>query len=145
LLESEVDLPSSEIAGFAAIDLSETSRDMTNAPDYLYNLYLTYDLQASNTQFAIFYTVKGDTLVAGGDAFASTLIPDVYAEAYGTLNVTVSQRIGKYVRLDFQAKNLTNPEIKEVYRSDVIGDDVTRTSYTKGIELSLALGVEFAF
>ncbi len=144
-IESEVDLPPGEIQDFVNVNRSTTSRDMTNAPEYLFNVYLTYDLLPTNTQFALFYTLKGDTLVAGGDAFTSTVIPDVYAEAYDTLNLTVSQRFGKHVRLDFQAKNLTNPEIKEVYRSDAIGGDKTRTSYTEGIDLSLALGVEFSF
>jgi TonB-dependent receptor len=145
LIESEVDLPQSELTAFSnfGVDVPST-RDMTNAPEYLYNVYLTYDLRPSRTQFSLFYTVQGDTLVAGGQVVGN-FVPDVYAEDYGTLNFSVSQRFGKYVKLDVQAKNLTNPEIKEVYRSDAIGADVTRSSYTKGIEFSLALGVEFAF
>jgi hypothetical protein len=47
------------------------------------------------------------------------------------------------VKLGFQAKNLTNPTIEEVYRSPYIDGDVTKTSYTKGIEFSLGLSLTF--
>ena len=39
----------------------------------------------------------------------------------------------------------TNPSIEEVYRSPYIGEDVTKTSYTKGIEYSIGLSAEFTF
>ena len=73
-----------------------------------------------------------------------SFVPDVYATAYGTLNFSLSQRLGRFFALEFQAKNLTDPTISEVYRSD-LGPDETRTSYTNGIELSLSLGAKFAF
>jgi hypothetical protein len=58
--------------------------------------------------------------------------------------MSVSQKLWKYFKLQFQAKNLTNPKIEEVYRSEFIGDDVRKTSYTKGIEYSLSLGAQFS-
>jgi outer membrane receptor protein involved in Fe transport len=146
-IDSEVDLPDSEIAGFVdpAIDVPITSRDMTNAPAYLYNLYVTYDAEKSGTQVGLFYTVQGDTLVAGAGQSAGNFVPDVYAKEFDTLNLSVSQKLSSRLRLQFQAKNLTNPSIEEVYRSDVLDDDVTKTSYTKGIEYSLALTAQWSF
>jgi hypothetical protein len=47
------------------------------------------------------------------------------------------------VKWQLQVKNLTNPEIQEVYRSDYIGDDVPKSSYTKGIEYSLGFSLGF--
>jgi hypothetical protein len=47
------------------------------------------------------------------------------------------------VKLQFQVKNLTNPAIEEVYRSPYIGEDVTKTSYTKGLEYSLGITGSF--
>jgi hypothetical protein len=41
---------------------------MTNAPEHLYNVFLTYDVRATGTQLGLFYTVQGDTLVAGAGA-----------------------------------------------------------------------------
>ena len=75
----------------------------------------------------------------------SNFVPSIYQKEYGTLNLTVSQPFGKYFRLTFQAKNLTNPEIETVYRSKYIGDDVKHTSFTQGIDFSLTLSAEFHF
>jgi hypothetical protein len=83
--------------------------------------------------------------VAGAGQSLGNFVPSVYAEDYDTLNLSVTQELGAHFRLQFQAKNLTNPEIEEVYRSDYIPDDVTKTSYTKGIDYSISLGAQFSF
>jgi len=144
-ISSEVTLPKSERLAFAdpAIDVHIKTRDMTGAPEYLYNLYTTYDLPESGTQLSLFYTVTGDTLVAGAGQSGGNFVPDVYAKEFGTLNFTASQKVGQNTTVTFQAKNLTDPRIEEVYRSDVTGGDVTRSSYTLGREFSLGLSVRF--
>ncbi|MCC7011774.1 MAG: TonB-dependent receptor [Planctomycetes bacterium] len=146
-IDSRVDLPASEIAGFNLpnIQAPMSSRDMTNAPEHLYNLFLTYDLPDAGTQLALFYTVQGDTLLAGAGQSNGNFVPSVYATEFDTLNLSCMQRLGKYVRLQLQAKNLTDPEIETVYRSQYIDGDVTKTSYSKGIEFSISLGAEFSF
>jgi TonB-dependent receptor len=147
LIDSKVTLPDDEAAAFAdpTILAPMTSRDMTNAPEYLYNLFFTYDVEATGTQIGLFYTVQGDTLLAGAGAATGFLVPSIYARAYGTLNFSLTQKLGDVFKLQFQAKNLTNPEIETVYRSKYIGDDVLNTSYTQGIDLSLTLSAEFRF
>jgi hypothetical protein len=55
----------------------------------------------------------------------------------------VSQKLGKNCKLTFQAKNLLDPAIETVYRSKYIGDDVTKSSYQKGMEFSLSVGFTF--
>ncbi len=141
VIDSEVTLPDDEIAEFASEAFPITSRDMTQAPEYLYNLYLTYDLEDTGTQFAAFYTVQGDTLVAGAGLSIDKFVPDVYAKEFGTLNLSVSQKIGEHVQLQFQAKNLTDPTIEEVYRSDFTAGDQTKTSFTRGREFSIGLSI----
>ena len=47
--------------------------------------------------------------------------------------------------MQFQAKNLLNPDIQEVYRSPFIGGDVLKTSYSTGVEFSIGLVAEFTF
>jgi outer membrane receptor for ferrienterochelin and colicin len=116
---------------------------MLNAPEHLYNLYMIYDIEQTGTQLSLFYTVRGDTLVAGAGQSNSHFIPDVYETEYGTLNFGLSQKIWKIWKLKFQAKNLLDPEIETVYRSKFIGDDVTKTSYRKGKEFSISLSAEF--
>ena len=49
---------------------------MTNAPDHLYNLYLTYDLAATGTQLGAVLHRQGDTLVAGAGADDGNFVPE---------------------------------------------------------------------
>lgn len=147
LIESEVDLSEEDQALFLRpnIQAPVTSRDMTNAPDYLLNLYMTYDIAATGTQLGLFYTVQGDTLVAGAGTSDERLVPDIYLKTFDTLNFTLSQNLGRGVRFQFQAKNLTNPEIETVYRSVYTGADVTRQSSTRGIDYSVSIAGEVRF
>ncbi|MDY7107551.1 MAG: TonB-dependent receptor, partial [Planctomycetota bacterium] len=148
LIDSEVRLPEEQRLEFeqTSIQAPMPTRDMTNAPEHLYNLYLTYDLEATGTQFGIFYTVRGDTLVAGAGAANNTFVPNVYETEYETLNLSVSQKIGKYLELRFQAKNLTDPQRSTVYRSRYLPEgDVLKTSYSRGVDYSISLSAEIAF
>ena len=142
-IDSKVTLTDAEQAGFAdpGIDTPFTTRDATNAPEHLYNLYLTYDFPTSESQFSVFYTVRGDTLVAGAAQANGNFVPNVYAKEFGSLNLSFSHRFSKHWSIQIQAKNLTNPEIEEVYRSDFTGTDVTNTSFTRGREFSFGLNL----
>jgi len=144
LIESEVDLPDDEVAMFRDLDVPMRTRDATNAPEFLYNLFLTYDSALTGTQVGVFWTVQGDTLVAGATESDGNFVPSVYAKEFGTLNVSVSQKLGKHLKLEFQGKNLTNPEIEEVFRSSATRD-VTKTSFTRGREFSISLSATFRF
>ena len=140
LINSEVTLPESEKNNLANAGVETTTRDMMNAPEYLYTVYSMYDYERFATQIGLFYTVKGDTLVTGAGNRNGNYVPDIYATEYGTLNLSVSKKIGKHFDLTFKAKNLLNPEIEEIYRPpDDLGDEAVRTSYTKGIDFSLYL------
>jgi hypothetical protein len=89
--------------------------------------------------------VTGDTLIAGAGQTLSNYVPNVYMAQYDTLNVSLAQGIGKYFRVLLQGKNLTNPDIRTVYRSEYIGGDVTKTSSSKGAEFQIALTFEVKF
>jgi hypothetical protein len=118
---------------------------MTGAPSYLANAYITYELSDYGTELGLFYTLQGDTLVAGAGSSPPNFVPSVYSTEYGTLNLSISQKLGEWFKLQFQAKNLTDPRIEEVYRSQYIGADVLKTSYTKGIDLSISLSCTITF
>lgn len=142
-IESEVTLSDEDRDLLDNLGFPETERDMLHAPEYLYNANLTYDLEKTGTQVGLFYTVQGDTLVTGAGQSNGNYVPSVYAKEYDTLNFSLSQKIGKQWRLGFKAKNLLNPEIQEVYRSDYVEEDAVKTSYKKGIDYSLSLSCEF--
>ena len=144
-IDSEVTLPKDEAQYLKDSGAPEPKRDMTNTPEHLYNLYFTYDLERTGTQFGMFYSVRGDTLVAGakGSAGGGIYLPNVYEIEYGTLNMSLSQRLNDVWKLKFQAKNITNPKIDTVYRSNYISSDVPKTSYRKGMEFSLSVSAGF--
>lgn len=147
-IDSEVTLPDAEAAAFEDPNIAAPmpTRDATNAPEHLYNLYLTFDEPLTGTQLALFYTVRGDTLVAGAaqDSTGFRFIPNVYAKEFGTLNLSLTQKLGEHFRLHLQAKNLLNPEIEEVYRSEFVkGGDETKTSFRRGIEYSIGISAGF--
>jgi TonB-dependent receptor len=146
-ISSQVTLPSADAAllSQSGVQAPMATRDMTNAPDHLYNLYFTYDLHSTGTQFSAFYTVQGDTLIAGATTTLGASLPNVYQKQFDSLNFTLSQKLWTNFVLQFQAKNLTNPAIETVYRSPYIGADVLKTTYTKGIDLSLSLTATFGF
>ena len=143
-IHSLVRLPKSEIDQFneVFINVPMAERDMLNAPEHLYNYFLTYNLERLQTELAVFYTIKGDTLVVGAGQNKGSFVPSVYAKEYGTLNMTLSKKFGKNAQVMLQAKNLTNPQIREVYRSRVTEDRI-KTSYTKGIDYSLGVDLKW--
>jgi outer membrane receptor protein involved in Fe transport len=119
---------------------------MTNAPAYLYNIYGNYDIRQWGTSLSLYYSVKGDTLIAGaGGGTGGIVIPSVYETEYGTLNFGITQKIGKHVNVSFQAKNITNQPVQTVYRGNGLNGDILKTSYTKGVDLSISVGVKFDF
>ncbi len=147
LIDSEVTLSEQDQAGFASpgILAPMTTRDMTNAPEHLYNLFLTYDIERTGTTASVFYTVQGDTLVSGAGQDGDIFVPNIYQLEYETLNVSLRQALGDVFTLQLQAKNLTNPDIETAYRSEYILEDVTRQSFTRGIEYSISLSARVQF
>jgi outer membrane receptor protein involved in Fe transport len=147
-IDSEVTLPDDEAALFDEpnIQAPMKTRDMTNAPEHLYNLFMTYEMDAfglRGTEFGAFYTVQGDTLVAGAGQSKGKFVPSVYETENGKLNISISQRLGEHWKLKLQGKNLTDPEIETVYRSKYIDGDVTKTSYRSGREFSFTVSAAF--
>ncbi|MCA8977305.1 MAG: hypothetical protein KDC98_21465, partial [Planctomycetes bacterium] len=60
-------------------------------------------------------------------------------------NVGIEQRLGETTSLKLQAKNLTDPTMRTVYRSAYIGPDITKTSHTEGIDISIGIGGTIRF
>ena len=141
-IDSEVTIPvtEEESAALAAEGKSVPTRDMTNAPKHLYNLYLSYSIPDTGTNLGLYYNIRGDTLVRGFSRVGQDI--NIYETEYGTLNFTLSQKLGGNWKLGFKAKNLLNPDIQSVYRGGA-GDDIIKTSYRKGIEYSVGLSATF--
>jgi outer membrane receptor protein involved in Fe transport len=145
VLKSEVTLPKSEQESFEQIGFPITTRDMSGTPAFLMNANVAYEFEELGTQVALFYTVTGDTLETGAGVDSGNFVPSIYALSYGTLNFTLGQKIGEYFKLSFQAKNILNPEIQTVYRSEYLPDDILSTSFTAGVDYTLGLSFRMEF
>ena len=77
--------------------------------------------------------------MAAGTQKSGNYVPSIYELESGSLNFSLSQKLGEHLKLGFKVKNLLNPDLKTVYRSAYSGEDVDRTSYKKGVEYSLGL------
>jgi len=143
LIDSEVTLPQDEYDSFVASGVYTPfeSRRMMGAPDYLFNANLTYDIKRFGTRLGLFYNYIGETLESGESIVLSSAkhSPGIYALPYGTLNFSLSQKLGEHWKLKFQMKNITNPEIQREYRSESYSDTAIRSSYTKGTDYSLGV------
>ncbi len=137
-IDSEVTLSDADAVELASAGYPEPKRAMMGAPEYLYNANVTYGIASSGTKLGLFYIVNGDALLAGAN-ISEGYFPDVYAKEYATLNFTLSQKLTDHFSLSFKAKNLTDPEIQQVYRSKHLSGDTVKSSYTKGIEYSLGV------
>lgn len=148
VIDSRVDVSEADIDRFLdpAVDVLITTRDMTGAPNYLYNLYVTVGLEETGTNLGLFWTAQGDTLVAGAGVNGDNeFIPSTYAKPVETLNFTLTQRIFENFQIYFKAKNITNPEIQTVWRTPDGNAERLRTSYTSGVDISLGVTASFTF
>ena len=122
IIDSEVTVPQREIDNGAP-----RTRDMLNTPEMLYNANLTYDIAGTGTQLGVFYVFTGDKLVEGA-TYLGTEFPNIYEKEVGRLNLSLSQKIGKRWKVSFKVKNLTDPDVQEVYRAEgVAGEAVYKT------------------
>ena len=146
-IESTVNLPQADIDRFASPQILQpaTTEAMAGAPDMLLNLYLTIDIEETGTRFGAFYTMQGDTLVAGaGVSSDNNYIPSIYAMPVNTLNLTFSQEFFDNFTFFVKAKNLLNPDIQTVYRMPD-GAETLHTSYSAGVDLSIGVTASFTF
>ncbi|WP_428387973.1 TonB-dependent receptor domain-containing protein [Mucisphaera sp.] len=155
LLNTEVELRPFERDQLNRSGIRGNTIEMINAPEHLYNLYVNYNQQDLGTSISLFYTVRGDTLVTpagvkddggvGSGAPAAFVLPAVYEEEFGTLNLTIVQRLTDYLSLKFSAKNLLDPDIQTVYKGAGVRGNNLRTSYNAGIDLSLGITFNYEF
>ena len=116
------------------------TRDMTDAPDYLWNLFATYELESTGTRFGLFYTTTGDRLIQGPGPSNNNFIPATYDRSYDNLTATFAQQLGRGVQLSFTARNLTDALRQQVYRTEYLDEDVVRRDFTTGVTYSLSIG-----
>ena len=117
---------------------------MANAPEYLLNLFLNYDKRRLAPSSGVLHP-PGHQSGCWGDRRKrsphSTSLP-----CPTTRSMSRSPSVCRYLTLSLGARNLLNPLIKEVYRSEYIDQqNIIANAYSKGIDFSLSLSTKIEF
>ncbi len=138
---SEVELPEAQQVSLAEHGIERTHRDMEGQPDYLFNVGIMLDFERTKTSAGLFYNRRGETLRAGAAVGDRGARPDIYILPYGSLNFTLSQKLGPFT-LGLKLSNLTREAPVEVYRL-VGAPDLTRRQYAADVLTSFSISYEF--
>jgi outer membrane receptor protein involved in Fe transport len=142
LIESEVEVPQEEQDSLSGFGLQEKTRRLQGQPEYLFNASLTFDSPGGGTSVGVFYNRIGETLLTGAARGLNGGTPNVFEEAYATLDVTFSQKIGKRWLLSAKARNLLRPERRTLYRAPD-GEEQIKTERDSPLLLSVALSAKW--
>jgi len=116
-IESEAEVPELEQESLVPFDLDEPTVRLIGQPDRLWNVNLTYDLERTGTSAGVFYNFAGESLLTAAARGVEDATPNVFQEPIKTLDVTLSQRLGKGFSLGFKGKNLLAPPLRSIYRT----------------------------
>lgn len=137
LIQSEVRLTDVEYNNKLITDPGTSrTRPLYDQSPYIINLDLSYDNPISGTILTLAANLTAQRLWVANPAG-----PDVYEYPAPGLDLIVSQRLGRYWKLKFSAKNLLDPEFRRTYGDSE--DDPLHTLRTKGRNFSLSLSAEF--
>lgn len=115
----------------------DESRPLTEQPEHILNLDLTYDNPERGLRVSLIYYYISDTL----KAVSLDTGYDIYSEGYNALDLTLSQEFWDRYKLSIALKNLTDPERRNYY--DVEGRKLEADSERKGRVFSISLSAEF--
>lgn len=113
LVQSSADVDTSELAVIRGNDPDHAStRPLFGQSPYIINGTISYNNDSAGIKANIALNIFGDRLVLvtkGG-------LPDIYEVARPSLDFNISKSFGKRLNLTFRAKNLLNPEYKQVHK-----------------------------
>jgi len=107
-------------------------------PDKIWNVNLTFDSARSGTSAGVFYNYSGESLVTAAAKGLDDAVPNVYLEPFKTLDVTVSQRLGKGFTLTLKGKNLQTRPVQSIYRTPA-GQESVKTERESARLLGVSL------
>jgi TonB-dependent receptor len=135
--ESKVPIAASELMVARAFRAdAPTDRPLSGQSKYLANLDLSYR-GTRGTVASVYYNVFGERLAT----VAPPGTPDIFEQPAPTLDLVISQRLGRAWRLGFKAQNLLDPAIEQTqtYR----GVEYVRAVYHRGRVYSLSIDWRF--
>lgn len=130
---SEVPLTATELAADPG---ARSPRSLFDQSEWVVNADLTYECRPTGTSLTVAAAQAGPRIYAvdpGG--------PDIYEHPPLSLDVLVTQRLGRNWKLKLSARNLLNPEIRRTYGEKYGGR--LYSSYTRGIIVGLSASYDF--
>ena len=130
--------------GFHTSDEFDTNRGLVNQPEWISNLYLSFDqpdwgTRATISAFSESEVLDSAAIVVGG----ANAIPRRYRDSYMELNFSLSQRINDWLTFSFSVKNLTDSTRSIFYDDEVVPEVDPEREYTLGRTYSFSLTSEF--
>ncbi|HKQ60146.1 MAG TPA: TonB-dependent receptor [Candidatus Polarisedimenticolaceae bacterium] len=137
-IDSEVDVPAGEQDSVDDFGLDEPTRRLQGQPSYLLNVNVTYETERSSA--GLFYNRVGETLLTGAARGLENGTPNVFEQAYSTLDLTYSRTLRGNVTVAVKARNLLRPDRRSVYRTPG-GDDAVKTERSGSVLVGISLGL----
>jgi len=133
-IQSETPLTPAELAFKQTINPAEPgTRQLYDQSPYILNLDFTYDNQ--KTAFTVAYNMTGPRLY-----IVNPFGEDVYEHPGDSLDLSLSQKLGKRWKVKFSAKNLLDPVFKRTYGEN---GSLIYSSHTKGRQFGVSFSCNF--
>jgi TonB-dependent receptor len=114
---------------------SSRTRPLYDQSPYVFNMDFNYSNPVIGTSATMIFNVSGPRI-----AITKLNTDDVYEQPTPTLDLIISQKLGRHLTLKFGAKNLLNPKIERTYGKN---SDLLYSSYTKGRAFGLSMTYDF--
>jgi outer membrane receptor protein involved in Fe transport len=143
-VSSEIDMTTTEFNSRKTYEKTdetiEDTRVMAGQSPYVINAGITYENQENGWEGGVFYNVKGPTLLIVG----AGLFPDIYANEFHSLNLSLLKRLGKEEKtvIDFKISNILAQKTESYYQSFRAQDELY-SSYNPGTSFSIGISHNF--
>jgi outer membrane receptor protein involved in Fe transport len=114
---------------------AQRNRPLYDQSPYILNLDLNYDNARTGTSGSLILNASGARIV-----IASPIAEDIYEQPPMTLDLILSQKIGRHMTVKFGARNLLDPEVRRTYGKD---SELLFSSSRRGRTFGLSFSYDF--
>ncbi len=149
LVKSSSDIDTVELSQIRGNDPDHaTTRPLFGQSPYIINSTLSYSNDSARFKVNVAFNMFGERLVLvtrGG-------LPDIYELPRPSMGINVSKEVGKGFKITFRAKNIFNPDYKQVYKVQTESsnylistdnEDFVYRNYKRGRTYSLSISYKF--
>lgn len=123
---------------------STIERRLYDQPEWLGNFDVTWNQRRWGTTATLAFNYTSDVLyAAGGGASGSSSSYDIYTRATHRVDLGITQKLTKNLKLRVGVKNITDPERGTIYDPERTSSELIRSKYHSGREYSLSLSADF--